>query len=440
MRYRQHIRETALLSLPLIVGQIGHVITSMTDNAFLGFVSLEAQDAGILSGNVFVLPLVCLIGMCQGLTPRIAGAHVNQRENEKAELLKNSGLLNLVFAVILYLLILTTMDLLSYFDQPADVVALAKPFMNIIAFSLIPLSVFFTLKQYCEGLTNTRAAMYISLSGNLLNIFLNYTLIFGKLGFPEIGYLGAAWATFIARIFMAVAFFVYLRYHPRLNAVLHYLAGAKVSRASLSTLFRTGIGPATQYIFEVAAFVVAAFMAGWLGKKTFASHGIALSIASFTYMFASGISGAASIRVANFKGLNDKTNLARAGYSGFAIGGLVMLFFGLMFLWFNRYLPAVFSDKPDVVALAAELLLVAALFQLFDGVQCVGLGVLRGLSDIRMPTFLALAAYWLVALPLAYFLGFGLGLGVHGIWYGLSVGLIFAAVSLVLRFRQLAGR
>jgi multidrug resistance protein, MATE family len=440
MRYRRHIRETTLLSLPLVVGQLGHVITSMTDNAFLGFVSLEAQDAGILSGNVFVMPLVCLIGMCQGLTPRVAGAHVNQRESEKAQLLKNSGLLNLVFAFILYLLILAGMDLLSYFDQPADVVELAKPFLNIIAFSLVPLSVFFTLKQYCEGLTNTRAAMYISLSGNVLNIFLNYALIFGKLGFPETGYLGAAWATFISRMFMALAFFAYLRYHPRLNPVLAHVTEARISRGILKMLFHTGVGPATQYIFEVAAFVVAAFMAGWLGKKTFASHGIALSIASFTYMFASGISGGASIRVANFKGVNDRANMERAGYSGFFIAACIMTFFGLVFLLFNRYLPAVFSEKPEVVSLAAQLLLVAALFQLFDGVQCVGLGVLRGLSDIRVPTFLALTAYWLVALPLAYFLGFVLDLGVYGIWFGLSAGLIFAAFSLVWRFRQLARR
>lgn len=437
MEWRLHIKETYLLSLPLIVGQVGHVITSMTDNAFLGFVSLEAQDAGILSGNVFVLPLVFLIGMCQGLTPRVAGAHVNQREEEKAMLLKNSVVINLGIALILYLLIFFGLDLLAYFDQPADVVALARPFMNIIAFSLIPLSVFFTLKQYCEGLTNTRAAMYISLSGNALNIVLNYALIFGKLGFPEVGYLGAAWATFISRFFMAAAFFIYLVYHPRLNPVLGHVRRAGINQPALKMLFKTGIGPAVQYIFEVAAFVVAAFMAGWLGKKTFASHGIALSIASFTYMFASGISGAASIRVANFKGLNNRHNVRLAGYSGFFIAGAVMLFFGVAFLLFNRYLPAFFSEKPDVVDLAAQLLLVAALFQLFDGVQCVGLGVLRGLSDIRVPTFLALTAYWLVALPLAYLLGFVFGMGIYGIWFGLSAGLIFAAVSLVIRFRQL---
>lgn len=409
----------------------------MTDNAFLGFVNLESQDAGILSGNIFVLLLVFLIGMCQGLTPRIAGAHVNGREKDKASLLKNSLLLNLMNAVLLYLLILLGMNFLHYFDQPPDVVELAKPFLNIIAGSLIPLAVFFTLKQYCEGLTNTRAAMYISLSGNGLNVILNYGLIFGKLGMPELGYLGAAWATFISRAFMAIAFFIYMYKHKELKKVFEHIPLVKVSKMELKNLFRIGIGPAIQYIFEVAAFTVAGFMAGWLGKETFASHGIALSIASFTYMFASGISGASSIRVANFAGMNEKSNIKKAGLSGFLIVAAVMTLFGIMFLFLNHLLPSFFSEKKVVVELSAGLLLVAALFQMFDGVQCVGLGILRGLSDVKIPTILALTAYWAVALPLAYSLGFVVNLGVYGIWFGLSAGLIFAAFALFARFRYL---
>jgi len=437
MRYRLHIKETLWLSAPLIISQVGHIITSMTDNAFLGFVNLESQDAGILSNNVFVLPLVFLIGICQGLTPKIADAHVNGRESEKASLLKNSLLLNLLVSFLLYFFMLGGMSLLGYFDQPADVVELAKPFLNIVAFSLIPLSVFFSFKQYCEGLSNTRAAMYISLSGNLLNVVLNYGLIFGKLGMPQIGYLGAAWATFISRVFMALAFFVYMYQHRELKKVFASLKLVRVNKPQQRLLFKMGIGPAVQYIFEVAAFVIAGFMAGWLGKETFASHGIALSIASFTYMFASGISGAASIRVANFRGLNDKQNIRKAGLSGLLAAAVIMLFFGIVFLFFNDLLPSFFSDKKVVVELAAELLLVAALFQLFDGVQCTGLGILRGLSDIKIPTMLALTAYWLVALPLAYALGFIFDMGIYGIWFGLSAGLIFAAVTLYARFRYL---
>lgn len=438
MRYRQHIKETVWLSLPLVVSQVGHIITSMTDNAFLGFVSLESQDAGILSSSVFVLPLVFLIGMSQGLTPKIAEAHVNGREKVKASLFKNSFLLNLVSAIILYTITMSCLGVLPYLNQPADVVELASPFLNIISLSLIPLALFFTLKQYCEGLSNTRAAMYISLSGNALNVVLNYGFIFGKLGFPEMGYLGAAWATFISRWFMAIAFFIYVKKHKHISAVFLNLSQTRFSKSEQRILFGIGIGPAVQYIFEVAAFVFAGFMCGWLGKVTYAAHGIALGIASFTYMFASGISGAASIRVANFKGLNDKANIRRSGYAGFGLSAAVMLFFGILFLFCNHFFTSFFSDKPEVLALSAGLLLVAALFQMFDGVQCVGLGILRGLSDVKIPTLVALCAYWLLALPIAYYLGFVLNYGVYGVWFGLTAGLVFSAVATVSRFRHLA--
>jgi MATE family multidrug resistance protein len=412
----------------------------MTDNAFLGFVNLESQDAGILSGNVFILFLVFLIGMAQGLTPKIAEAHVNGRENVKASLLKNSMALNLTIATLLYLFALVVMNFLHFLDQPADVIELAKPFLNIIALSLIPLGVFFTLKQYCEGLSNTRASMYISLSGNILNVILNYVLIFGKFGFPELGYLGAAWATFISRVFMAVAFVFYVLGEKKLKTIRYYLKQEKINRADFNLLFQIGIGPSVQYIFEVAAFAIAGFMSGWLGKITFAAHGISLSIASFTYMFASGVSGASSIRVANFKGVGDAPNIKRAGVIGLVISACFMLFFAVCLILFNNLLPTFFSKEPEVLKLSAGLLLVAALFQLFDGVQVTALGILRGLSDVKIPTLVAMTAYWGIALPVAYYLGFKQNMGVYGIWFGLCGGLMFAAVALTARFKYLVKR
>ena len=189
----------------------------------------------------------------------------------------------------------------------------------------------------------------------------------------------------------------------------------------------------------MAAFAIAGFMAGWLGKITFAAHGISLGIASFTYMFASGISGAASIRVATFKGSDDSVNVKKAGFTGIGISAMIMLFFAFVFIAFNRFLPTFFSKNSAVLELSSGLLLVAALFQLFDGVQVTALGILRGLSDVKIPTFIAMAAYWGIALPVAYYLGFKQNLGVYGIWFGLCAGLMFAAIALFARFRHLAG-
>ncbi len=426
-----------MLSIPIIISQVGHIITSMSDNIFLGFIGIEEQAAGILCGNVFTLLLVFSIGMSLGLTPLVANANVNKRLNQKASLLKNSLLLNLLISLVLFGLASIFACNLQLLNQPNDVAVLAKPFIEVISFSLVPITIFFTLKQYAEGLTNTRASMYISIIGNVINVILNYALIYGKIGLPCLGYMGAAWATFWARVFMGLAFAIYIIYHKKLKEVVQPFLQEKITGAQLKNLFSIGIGPALQFTFEVGAFAFAGIMAGWLGKITLDAHGIALTIAAFTYMFTSGISGAATIRVANYIGLNDWKNIKTAGNAGFVLAGVIMLVFASVFLLFYETLPTFFNKNAEVVSLSAGLLLVAAVFQFFDGIQVTGLGILRGLSDLKIPTIIALTAYWVIALPLAYFLGFIKHLGINGIWYGLTAGLIFSAFALYVRFRQL---
>ncbi|MHB8259349.1 MAG: MATE family efflux transporter [Bacteroidia bacterium] len=437
MTFKQHIKVTGILSIPIVISQVGHIVTSMADTIFLGFIGIEEQAAGILSGNVFTLLLCFSIGMSQGLTPLIAGAHVNNQLNKKASLLKNSLLLNFIVSVVLFGLASIFASNIGLLNQPEDVALLAKPFVEVISFSLIPVTIFFTLKQYAEGLTNTRASMYISIIGNVLNIILNYCLIYGKCGLPCLGYMGAAWATFWARVFMALSFALYIIYHKKLKEIVKPFLQEKITALQLKNLFNIGIGPALQFTFEVAAFAIAGIMAGWLGKITLDAHGIALSLASFTYMFTSGISGAASIRVANYKGLNDWKNIKIAGKAGFVLAGIIMLLFAVVFLLFYETLPTFFNTHIEVIKLSSGLLLVAALFQFFDGIQVTGLGVLRGLSDVKIPTIIALTAYWIIALPLAYLFGFTAHLGIYGIWYGLTAGLIFSAIMLYSRFRHL---
>lgn len=440
MTFKQHLKATGILSIPIIISQVGHIVTSMADNIFLGFIGVEEQAAGILSGNVFTLLLVFCIGMSQGLTPLMAGAHVNNQLKEKASLLKNSFLLNLIISTVLFGVASVFAANLSLLSQPEDVALLARPFIEVISFSLIPVTIFFTLKQYAEGLTNTRASMYISVIGNVLNVILNYCLIYGKCGLPCVGYMGAAWATFWARVFMAVAFAGYIYYHKTLKDIVKPFFQEKFTAVQLKKLFSIGLGPALQATFEVAAFACAGIMAGWLGKITLDAHGIALSIAAFTYMFTSGVSGAASIRVANYMGLNDWKNIKIAGTAAFVLAGLIMLGFAGVLLVFYETLPTFFNKHQEVIEVSSGLLLVAALFQFFDGIQVTGLGVLRGLRDVKMPTIIALTAYWVIALPLAYFLGFPQKLGIYGIWFGLTAGLVFSAVALYARFRHLTKR
>lgn len=438
MNYRNHFSQTLNLAFPLIISQIGHVVTTWTDNAFLGQIGLEYQDAGILSGSIFTVILVFLVGMAQGLTPLVAEASLKNNKKELTTLLYNALSLNLVCSILLFSLVLLFLTHLNVLHQPPDVADLAKPFLSIIAASLIPLSLFLTMKQWCEGLSNTKTAMYISIGANILNVILNYLLIFGKFGFPNLGYLGAAWATFISRLLMAVAFFVYFFYHKSLRYNLENLKFSIVTRTTIGKIGKLGIGPGIQYIFEVGAFMFSGVMAGWINKESFAAHGIAIGLASFSYMFASGISGAACIRVAIANGKGEILNLKRAGYSGFLLSCTCMFLFSMVFLIFNKELPIPFSNNPKVLTLSSNLILMACLFQLSDGIQVAGLGALRGMKDVHIPAWIAVTSYWLIALPLAAYFGFIAKLGAVGIWLGLFAGLSFAAITLLLRFRKIS--
>lgn len=434
---RQHIKETIFLSLPLIATQIGHVFTGAADNYFLGKIGKTELAAGVFSNGIFVLLLVFCIGMSFASTPLVSSAHIKGDKRRKAELFKNALMLNLVVSTIAFLLLYFLSPLMIYLQQPPDVVELAKPFFNVLVFSMIPVSLFFSCKQYAEGLSNTRAAMYISIIGNLLNIVLNYCLIYGKCGLPVMGYMGAAWASFIARCFMGGAFLWYIFYNPDTNDIKPFLKQVKLGGEALKSLWKIGINSGMQFTFEVAAFVIALFMAGKFGKEQIDAHGIAITLASFTYMFASGISSASTIRVSNFIAENNKVEIRKAGNMAVLLVLACMGFFAVIFTIFNQTLPRFFTNDAAILDLTSSLLLIAAVFQLFDGLQVTSIGMLRGMEDVKFPTYITLIGYWVLALPLAYVLGFICKMEVIGIWWALTFSLVFVGVILYWRFRKL---
>jgi multidrug resistance protein, MATE family len=439
MLFREHMRHTIVLALPLVVAQVGHIVTGMVDNIFLGkFFGETEQAAGIVSNQLFVLLLVFEIGISLAITPLVASSAINNNPSGKAALLKNSLFLIPAISVVLFIVLYFSAPLLAYMKQPADVVALAGPFFRVLAFSIIPVSFFFACKQYCEGLGNTRASMYISIAGNLVNVILNYFLITGEFIFPDLGYMGSCWATFYARCFMGLCFVVLIFKTQKLNPGKKFFSEAKINFFHLKKIFYIGIGSAFQITFEVAGFVIAGLMCGSFGKQSIDAHGIAMSMAAFTYMFASGISGAATIRVGQFHAAKDKKNILLAGNSAFMLVIGAMGFFALVFLVFHKYLPWGFTDSPAIAELSSQLLLIAAFFQLADGLQVTGLGVLRGMEDVRFPTLITFVGYWLLALPLCYLLAFVVGWKTNGIWVALSVSLVFVAVCLLYRFRKLS--
>jgi MATE family multidrug resistance protein len=279
--------------------------------------------------------------------------------------------------------------------------------------------------------------MVITLGANALNILLNYLLIFGKGGFPALGLNGAGWATLISRVVMALAIYLFVRYAPRFASYIRHLHFKRFYKAQFKRVLSLGIPSGMQFLFEVSAFSLAAVMVGWLGAEALAAHQIAISLASITFMVASGISAASTIRIGNQLGKGDIPTLRVAGFSNFIMVAALMALSGLGFVLLRAWLPTLFIDDMQVIQAATGLLIIAAFFQVFDGVQVVSLGILRGLQDVRIPTLATFVAYWVIGLPSGYLMAFVFDFGINGVWYGLSLGLGIVAISMFWRFDHL---
>ena len=433
---KEHYYRNFILAYPVMLSQLGQVLVGVADSLMVGHLGAEPLAAASLANVIFYVIMVFGLGVSLAVTPLVAAADGEQDVDKIGGFLSNGLLVNTVLGTLLALSVVAVTPGLYFMDQPQEVVIIAIPYLKIITMGMIPYMVFQSLRQFAEGMGNTRQAMYITLTGNALNVVLNYLLIYGKLGFPELGLNGAGWATLIARSLMAVLMALYLYHDQKFRVFRKALVFSNISRPVVRRILKVGIPAGSQFVFEVSAFGSAAIMMGWLGTRTLAAHQIAINLASISYMMATGIASAATIRVGNQMGRRDLHNLRAAGITSFIMVSIFMAMAAILFLLLRNLLPELYIDDPEVIAIASQLLIVAAFFQISDGVQVVGMGALRGIEDVRIPTIIAITAYWVIGLPAGYLLAFPLELGATGIWYGLLIGLSLAAVLLYYRFHQ----
>ena len=350
--------------------------------------------------------------------------------------MKNGLFSHFIAGLLLTLIMFGVYLFLPLMGQPPEVLELAKPYYILLCFSYFPFLLFFSFKQFFEGIGNTKIAMLITLTANVVNIIVNYVLIFGKLGFSEMGLNGAGIGTLVSRIIMPIMFVYFI---ARKSRFLEYFRSARleqITKDQILQLFRIGIPIAFQLIVEVTAFGIGAVMMGWLGETSLAAHQVALGLASFTYMISLGVSQANTIRVSHQMGLRDYKSMISASM---ASTHLVLVFMSLMALLFvvgRNLLPYLFTTDIEVVKIASGLLIVAAIFQLFDGLQVIMLSTLRGMADVTIPMFIAFLAYLLVGIPTSYIFAFVVDFGPQGIWFGYLVGLGTASILFYLRFKQ----
>lgn len=439
-QFRHHIRPNFLLAYPVMLSMLGQVMTGVADSVMVGWTGALPLAASSFANIFFTIPLFFGVGVSYAITPLVAQAEGAKDTSKIIEVLKNGSFINLITGLLLTGLIFSVEPFMHSMGQPEEVVTLAIPYLSIIAVSIIPTMIFQTFRQFAEGLQRTRIAMIIVIGSNLLNIALNYVLIFGYYGFPELGLNGAGWATLIARVVMAISMMIYVfgarKYQP-------YRAGFNLggySKSLISKMLHIGIPAGSQFIFEAGAFGFSAIMMGWLGTTALAAHQIAINLATISYMTTSGLGAAATIRVGNFLGQRDQKNLRAAAFTMIGMAVVIMAAWALLFIIGRYFLPSLYIDDDGVIQLTASLMIIAAFFQLSDGIQVVTAGALRGLQDVKIPSLLIFVAYWIIALPLGYLLAFPLQMKANGVWIGLFIGLTITAGAMVVRFYKLSSR
>ncbi len=438
MTLKEHLRTNIHLALPVMASQLGHVLVGVADNMMVGRVGYIPLAGASLGNAIFYFFMTFGLGVTFAITPMVGFAHGRNQPRECGKVLRHGLYVNTSLGLILLIGVMIIAHFLSYFGQQPEVVEQATPYLMTIGLTLLPMMVFQSFRQFSEGLSITRVPMMVSVSMNILNVLLNYVLIYGKLGFPALGLLGAGIATLIARTGMAVLVVIYVLIDSRFKPYLAGFGWRGLDKKMIRELLRIGMPAGFQFVFEVGAFGVAALMMGWISAATQAAHQIAINLASITYMTVSGLGAAAAIRVGNQLGRGDYRTMRTAGLTLVGMGTALMAFFAMVFIVGKHFLPTLYNDNPQVLQIASSLLVIAALFQLSDGIQVIALGALRGMKDVKIPMFITFTAYWVLALPLGYVLGFKTAMGPAGIWTGLLLGLTFAAVWTLWRFNHLA--
>ena len=427
--------KTLRIAVPLIISNVSQMALGLIDSAMIGPIDYRQLAASSLVINVLAIPMVLGSGMTMAISPLVAMANGRQDINKASKILFNGFLLSTLTALIIVTLIVTTPQLLFHLGQEEIVATFALPYYKIMTWSMIPMLMFLAAKQFSDGLEITKTAMVLSLSSLPLNAFLNWVLIYGNLGAPRLELFGTGVATLITRVIIAaIMILVILRhrvYKPYL-AIRH--KAWKVSGKTWKELLQIGIPSSMQYGMESAAFSVSGIMIGWLGATAQAAHQIALNIASTTFMASLGLSLAGSIRVANAYGRKDRLQMRSIGTSTMAGGLAYGIFCAVFFIVLKDYLPFIFTNNPGVAAISSTLLVLGAFFQISDATQAIGVGLLRGIRDVKLPTAFVAIAYWVIGIPVGYYLAFKVNLGASGIWMGFIVGLTVSSILLNARF------
>lgn len=433
--YLPFYKRNLKVAIPIILSQVGGAIVQLVDTFMVGKLGTIELAAVSFAGAVFVIGFVFVSGILQGATPLIGQAFVKKETQKITELFQNSlgiaGFLSVFIVLIMY----SISFFMDKMGQVPQIVELAIPYYRILVWSMIPFLFFTACRHFLEGLGNTKVTMIIVITSNVINIIFNYLLIFGKYGFPELGVYGAGLSTFISRVIMPVMFFFFLRFNKQWWEICKNFSRKLFSMKRIKELLSIGIPIAGHIVLEVLAFAFSGIMIGWLGAAPLAGHQIAQNMSHIAFMVVLGISAATTIRISHQYGMKDFKALKMAANASIHLCLITNILTGSLLIIFRYQIASFFSFDPIVIDIGSQILIMAGIFQLSDGLQAVGAGTLRGLTDVKKPMLYAFISYICINLPVGYLLGFVFNLGAIGVWIGFIFGLSVAAVLFHRRYR-----
>ena len=442
--YRKQYRANLRLALPIVLTQVGQILTQVADNLMVGRYGGDDPTplaAVSFGGSVFFILFIAAIGITLGLTP-LVGEHFARGERQQAAGLLQNGilfytLLGFIMAGVQYAVI----PLMYHLRQPLEVVEMAIPYYRMLVLSMPFMMLFFSFKQFLEGVGNTKVEMVVTILANLANILFNALFIYGKLGCPEMGATGAGLGTLLSRILAAALIVGYFCRRREYRSYLHGFSHRILSAAVVRRLTHMGLPIALQMFLEASAFVGTGIMMGWFGTAAVISaNQITTTLGNCAFMIVMSIGAATTIRVSHCYGARDIGQLTLAAKASYHLVLAWNALAALVFISLRHLIPTLFTSNAEVIATTSTLLVFAALYQLSDGIQNVSVGILRGIQDVKIIMPIALVSYWLLNLPVGYLLGFTLGMGPAGLYLGFAVGLTSAAVLLICRIRHSVGK
>lgn len=453
MRFRDYLpyyKRNLKVALPVMLTQLGASLVGLFDSIMVGHYATVDLAAVSFSNAIFFTVMVFALGALMGLTP-LVGFQVgtlSTSDNEQfdsslassphpliSSLFQNGTLFTVLLSVFTLVLLGGCIPFLDCFGQDPKVVEVARPYYILIVISIVPFLFFTFFKQFLEGLGNTSVAMVITLVMNGLNIFLNWLFIYGNWGCPELGATGAGIGSLIARIGMPICFFLVMYFHREWKTYIKAVRLKNFDFSVIKELSKIGVPIGVQTLMETIAFTAAFVFIGWISKEALAAHQIANQICDMTFMVILGIGSATTIRVSHQLGARNLHGVRMASNASIHLVLLINAIGAVLMIGCRNQIPTLFTEDQEVIAIASQLIVLAGVLQLADGLQVVAASMLRGITDVKVPMIIAIFSYTIICISIGLFLAFPMGMGAQGIWIGFVVGLSVAAICLHTRFR-----